>query len=649
MVERRRILFEEDSLPVGTSFDFDYTGDEQEITLPKGTYKLEVWGAQGGSNGEDSTYGIESMTGGKGGYSAGILTLSQKTTLYVFVGGAGTSIPGEDNGGYNGGGDTAAVVQGEIDGNFNIHYTGGGGGATDIRTVSPGTYSSYLDRPSLLSRMIVAGGGSGSCGGYYAGYASSYRLNLCDGDAGGGATGGGKNPGTQTSGHEFGWGSSAVDDADFYRHIAGAAGSGWYGGDSYGENNSRYHPHTGGGSGFVNIAENAQYRPSGYTGLELDFGRTIQGNKSFPAPGGGTEIGHAGNGYARITKSGVGTVRLYLKDSSNTPISGVQVTLTSSTLGSTALTTDSSGMVSCRLPHDTYTIAYKNYVINTTQITVTGNMTVNITGLLQYNYKYTGAVQTETLSAGTYKIECWGAQGGSYNTTKYGGKGGYSVGELTLASSTTVYIYIGGKGAGGNSSGQKHGGFNGGGNAIQDIYPAGSGGGASDVRIGQDSLYARVIVAGGGGGIGGYTTSPSDIYIGGCGGGLSGGTGSQAGTGGSQNAKGNSYYGTQTNSNNFGTIANFGNGGSMSTSYEGSGGGGGWYGGGYSYRGPGGGGSGYVYTSTTASNYPSGCLLNSTYYLANAYTTDGQNSMPSVSGSTETGHEGDGYVVITKI
>ena len=31
-------------------------------------------------------------------------------------------------------------------------------------------------------------------------------------------------------------------------------------------------------------------------------------------------------------------------------------------------------------------------------------------------------------------------------------------------------------------------------------YNSGSGGGASDIRIGQDSLYARVIVAGGGGG-----------------------------------------------------------------------------------------------------------------------------------------------------
>ena len=39
-----------------------------------------------------------------------------------------------------------------------------------------------------------------------------------------------------------------------------------------------------------------------------------------------------------------------------------------------------------------------------------------------------------------------------------------------------------------------------------------------------------------------------------------------------------------------------------------------------------GGGSGYVYTSSTASSYPSGCLLNSNYYLASASTTQGTNT-----------------------
>ena len=61
------------------------------------------------------------------------------------------------------------------------------------------------------------------------------------------------------------------------------------------------------------------------------------------------------------------------------------------------------------------------------------------------------------------------------------------------------------------------------------------------------------------------------------------------------------------------------------------------------------GGSGYVYTSSTASNYPSGCLLNSSYYLSNAQTIAGNASMPSTSGGTETGHSGNGYARITLV
>ena len=59
---------------------------------------------------------------------------------------------------------------------------------------------------------------------------------------------------------------------------------------------------SGGGSGFVNTAASAGNRPSGYTGLQLDSGETKDGNTSFPSTDGGTEVGHSGNGYARITR-----------------------------------------------------------------------------------------------------------------------------------------------------------------------------------------------------------------------------------------------------------------------------------------------------------------------------------------------------------
>ena len=137
------------------------------------------------------------------------------------------------------------------------------------------------------------------------------------------------------------------------------------------------------------------------------------------------------------------------------------------------------------------------------------------------------------------------------------------------------------------------------------------------------------------------------------GGGSSGGTTTQSfgngGGGGTQTAGG------AGGSNNAGTFGQGGQGLSASSGYGGAGGGG-WYGGGGSYpdgsgdddRG-GGGGSGYVYTSSTASNYPSGCLLNSSYYLTSASTIAGNTAFTSPTGTNETGHTGNGYIRITTI
>ena len=231
------------------------------------------------------------------------------------------------------------------------------------------------------------------------------------------------------------------------------------------------------------------------------------------------------------------------------------------------------------------------------------------------NCPYSGSKKTLTLPKGQYKLECWGAQGGYRSSSTYGGKGGYSVGTITLSSSTTVYLYAGGSGNTGGTSG----GFNGGGSRVS----YNGGGGASDIRIGSDSLYARVIVAGGGGSDG--ATNKTGLYL------------KRGGAGGNNNA---------------GTFGQGGQGLSRSRGYAGAGGGG-WYGGGGSYpdgsgdddRG-GGGGSGFVWTG---SNAPSGYLLGSSYYLASASTVAGNTSFTSTSGSTETGHSGDGYVRITAI
>ena len=255
------------------------------------------------------------------------------------------------------------------------------------------------------------------------------------------------------------------------------------------------------------------------------------------------------------------------------------------------------------------------------------------------NYDYTGAVQTVTLPKGAYKLECWGAQGGYRSSATHGGHGGYSVGTLILEANTQLFIYSGGSG----NTGGTNGGFNGGGK--RNSYNGG--GGASDIRIGQDSLYARVIVAGGGGSDG------ASSKTGGHGGGETGGAATDGyGSGG---GAGTQTTGGDGGSENSGTFGVGGEGLYRRSGYGGAGGGG-WYGGGGTYPDSsgdddkgGGGGSGYVYTLTTATHYPTGCLLNSAYYLTGARTIAGNASMPSTTGSTETGHQGNGYVRITVI
>lgn len=272
------------------------------------------------------------------------------------------------------------------------------------------------------------------------------------------------------------------------------------------------------------------------------------------------------------------------------------------------------------------------------------------------NCPYSGSMKSIILPKGQYQLECWGAQGGNgtNNTSQPGGKGGYSKGIITLNKKTNLYLYAGGQGLNGTTYNQNGattaGGFNGGGSATS-ANSRGSGGGGTDIRIAVDSLYARVLVAGGGSGSSGYTS-----LAGFAGGGISGKTynnqdssnsGDWYGGGGSQTQEG----AAGTSYSNYTTAGNFGQGGNYngdSNSWYGSGGGGGWYGGGGAI-GVGGGGSGYMYTSSSASYYPSGCLLDSSHYLTNATTLAGNTAFTSPTGTSETGHAGNGYIRITVI
>ena len=293
-------------------------------------------------------------------------------------------------------------------------------------------------------------------------------------------------------------------------------------------------------------------------------------------------------------------------------------------------------------------IGYSSYALFSFTKT-SSNVIEGKVGKINYttNFSYTGECTTYIAkSDGYYNLEVWGAQGGNYNTTYVGGLGGYSKGIVHLEKGTTLYVCVGGQPQTVTTTKTAvPGGFNGGGNGFNRDYSSTytygqAGGGATDIRIGQNSLYARVIVAGGGSGSNNRTSGYA-------GGGTSGVTG-QSG-----------YAGTQTSA---GTGGSFGQGGSASTSgnnykYGASGGGGGFYGGGaissYSdstnYDKYSGGGSGYVYTSATVSSYPSGCLLNSTYYLIVSSTTQGINTGNGKATITYIGKELDFIVADTLI
>ena len=275
------------------------------------------------------------------------------------------------------------------------------------------------------------------------------------------------------------------------------------------------------------------------------------------------------------------------------------------------------------------------------------------------NCPYSGAAIQVTLPKGTYKLECWGAQGGTStkNSLGVGGLGGYAAGTLILNTNTILYLLSGGQGSSTTKTNtQQGGGFNGGGHGTttSTTYPCTGGGGASDIRIGQNSLYARVIVAGGGGG--GFYFTKSNYAEGGRGGGTDGSQGHHlgsstsytSGVGGSQTSPGTSYFGTSVASSTRTDGGGFGQGANALTDASYSiGGGGGWYGGGSARRAGGGGGSGYVYNSSSSANYPSGCLLNSDYYLSNTSLLGAEGLWNSPDGATESGHSGNGYVRIT--
>ena len=523
------------------TWNYDYTGGEQNFVVPTtGTYKLEVWGAQGGSR--------NGYIGGYGGYSIGTITLSKSQNLYINVGGNGTT----KIGGYNGGGNRPS-------GDTTGWYAGSGGGATHIATVS-GLLSTLEN--SKFDILIVSGGGGGatSSSTYNAngGSGGGYMGSTIKGPAGGTQTIAGTNAKGGITG-SFGKGADSTNE--------GAGGSGFFGGGS------GLHPDIGysgaGGSGYIGnslLTEKSMYC---YNCRESSEESTKTASTTCVNATPTANCAKQGNGYARITLI-----------SSPTGITTDKMTISAQESTSQNLQNVTGKSFTCKLKLNKISRTEKVY-----------------TGQTEWNYDYTGGEQTFTVpTTGTYKLETWGAQGYSVNSTYFGGYGGYSVGFVQLKNNTNLYIYVGQNGPGGygNFTSYPNGGASYGASPVQ----GGSGGGSTHILLTESDLSAlennldEILIVSGGGGASTYYTGWNGT--GGHAGGYMGGTGTRltidagkytAGTGGSQTSGGST-------GSCGGENGSFGKGGSTST--WGGSGGGGFYGGGGNCGATGGGGSGYI-------------------------------------------------------
>lgn len=302
--------------------NFSYTGGSQGVILTKaGYYKLETWGAQGGSAKIDAY--TDTATGGYGGYNSGTIYLDAYDVLFAYVGGAGTSSIwninlGSYGGGYNGGGNTKGQYT------SNVRSWGAGGGATDFR-LAGGTWSDF---DSLKSRIMVAAGGGGA---FIDSYSISLNMN-CDGGAGGGVAGSDGNycytsdrstigywypgyGGTQTTPgyyyNDYGTVTRYVDFGGAIKYTANplnncsaGGGGGWYGGGF-----SNHVASAAGGSSFVagcsgcNAINTSTSTSSNivHTGSStVSYGGRSYSFSSITMTSGA----RSGNGYARITYLG---------------------------------------------------------------------------------------------------------------------------------------------------------------------------------------------------------------------------------------------------------------------------------------------------------------------------------------------------------
>ena len=550
---------------------YTYSGSYQTFTAPdNGYYSIELWGAQGGS------YNTSNSLGGLGSYTYGEIYLEKGTKLYVYVGGQGMnplSTQTLSGGGWNGGGN--GVRQ-----NSSYSYgAAGGGGATDVRLAATSSKDIWDEFDSLKSRIMVAAGGSGStnwngtsyngmAGGGINGYDGLCDASVCSIDI---------------NSINSGYGAKQNSAGYNPRYIEKTLGGFGYGGDAYQGGNSA----SGGGGGY--------YGGGGASGISNGGTHGGSGSSYISGFAGSSSIDETSRPDDIIhTGSAIHYSGYYFKNSVmidgkgyNWNDSLAETIVGQPTYDGKSVQTGNSG--------NGYAVIKQISIIDKTSSDLE---TDKLESENTWNYSYSGNYQVFVApKTGDYRIELWGAQGGSYNSNGLGGKGSYTKGEITLTAGTKLYIYVGGQGRNAKAYQTFDGaGWNGGGDGMRQntsySYGAGGGGGATDVRtkvtssldVWQEtiSLSSRIMVAAGGSG---STNWNGTSYNGSAGGGLNGydglcdasicGTNFYGGKGGTQTSAGNSPIRETC------TQGAFGVGGSgCQVSNSASGGGSGWYGGG---------------------------------------------------------------------
>ena len=610
---------------VGTIWNFDYTGAEQVFTTPtNGTYKLEVWGAQGGKSDEG--------VGGYGGYSNGNIMIEKSNNLFINIGGVGIETTDRENvalGGYNGGGPAFACGgKFECGADSTSAYTGSGGGATHIATTS-GVLADFASNTDKI--LIVSGGGGGN-----------YGIN--NGGSGGGISGNSgigdtiyATGGTQTAGGldrngcdgSFGLGSLWLEYTNSKIAFFGSGGGGGFYGGARGFYNSSG---AGGGSGYIGNALLSEKSMYCYNCTESNEVSTKTISTTCVNETATANCAKSGNGYARITLL-----------SSPTNIATEKVTIIAQESTNQSIKSVTGKTLTCKLKLNKLSRTEKVY-----------------TGQREWTFDYTGEEQTFIAPVnGTYKLEVWGAQGGSVNETYIGGYGGYSVGNLKLTVDSKIYINVGGAGAiddDYNATTYVTGGYNGGGTTCgyKDKLTSAGGGATHIAKISgllstlENKKNDILIVSGGGGGAGFQNNTLAGN--GGSGGGFKG----EAGTtttnyqniytqNGASQISGGSFiqYGAYTYyASSFGT-----GGGAAKANGNATGGGGGFYGGGLGnlFMGAGG-GSGYIGNSLLSekSMYCYNCT-ESTEESTKTISTTCTNTTPT----EKCAKQGNGYARIT--